>query len=99
VRTLLLAASLAAAALLSACQLEDPLAWGTVVSAEELAYAEDEANLPRYYEHPLAPDAGWEILVHLDDGAPVTVMHNGTRRYAPGERVRLLIDERGALLL
>jgi hypothetical protein len=90
---------LAAAAFLSACQLEDPLAWGTIVSAEEVLHAEDEVNLPRYYEHPLAPDAGWEIVVQLDDGAPVTLMHNGTRRYEPGERVRLLIDGAGALLL
>lgn len=69
------------------------------MSAEEVLYAEDEANPSRYYEHPLAPDAGWEIVVQLDEGAPVTVMHNGTRRYEPGERVRVLIDEAGALLL
>jgi hypothetical protein len=99
VRIVVFAASLAAAALLGACQLEDPIAWGTVVSAEELVYSEDEVNLPRYYEHPLAPEAGWEIVVQRDDGAPVTLMHNGTRRYEPGERVRLLVDEAGTLLL
>jgi hypothetical protein len=99
VRILLLAASLAAAALVGACQLEEPIAWGTVVSAEELVYGEDEVNLPKYYEHPLAPEADWEIVVQLDDGAAVTLMHNGTRRYEPGERVRLLIDEAGTLLL
>ena len=98
-RTLLLAAGLAAAALLGACQLEDPITWGTIVSAEEQPYVEDDGNAFRYYEHPLAPDAGWEIVVQLDDGAPVTVLHNGTRRYEPGERVRLLVDDNGALLL
>jgi hypothetical protein len=37
--------------------------------------------------------------VELEDGSQVTTLHTGARRYAPGERVRVLIDADGALLL
>jgi outer membrane lipoprotein SlyB len=45
------------------------------------------------------PEVAWQVEVRLDDGAAVTVIHNGPRRYEPGERVRLLVDPDGALLL
>jgi len=44
-------------------------------------------------------EVGWRVEVRLDDGKAVTVTHAGTRRYEPGERVRLLLDAQGALLL
>lgn len=98
-RAILIAAILAAAASLAACQIEDAAAWGTVVSVQDAERGEHFEDLAKYDDHPLVPEVGWEIVVQLDDGAAVTVMHNGTRRYEPGERVRLLVDDDGALLL
>jgi len=45
------------------------------------------------------PEVAWKVEVQLDDGSHVTAIQTGARRYAPGERVRLLIDADGALLL
>ena len=75
---------------------------GTVVSvmeaerSEGLHYLEESA---KHYEDPLVPEVAWQVEVRLDDGPAVTVIHNGPRRYEPGERVRLLVDPGGALLL
>jgi hypothetical protein len=95
---------LAAAASLAGCGLEeaagdDSLAWGTVLSVQDAEQAETPEALAKHDDHPLVPEVGWEIVVQPDDGAAVTLMHNGTRRYEPGERVRLLVDDDGALLL
>ncbi|MGH8569890.1 MAG: hypothetical protein ACREXU_18265 [Gammaproteobacteria bacterium] len=104
-RSLLLAVILAAAASLAACGLgeavgdDTPLARGTVLSVHDADRSEEPEEPARYDDHPLVPEVGWEIVVQLDDGAAVTVMHKGERRYEPGERVRLFIDEDGALLL
>jgi outer membrane lipoprotein SlyB len=95
---------LAAAASLAACGLEgavgdDTFAWGTVLTIQDADRGEESEEAAKHDDHPLVPEVGWEIVVQLDDGAAVTLMHNGTRRYEPGERVRLLIDDDGALLL
>ena len=88
---------IAAALVLAGCQLDEPTLGGTVLSAVQ-AEGFEPAESPKYYEHPLAPEA-WDVEVQLDDGSTVVVTHNGSRRYAPGERVRLLVDPRGELLL
>jgi hypothetical protein len=95
---------LAATASLAACGLEEAVgddspAWGTVVSVGDAQGAENPEELAKHDDHPLVPEVGWEIVVQLDDGTAATVMHNGTRRYEPGERVRLFVDDDGALLL
>jgi hypothetical protein len=100
----MVALCLAAAASLAACGLEDAVgddspAWGTVLSVQDAQGGEHLEELAKYDDHPLVPEVGWEIVVQLDDGAEVTVMHNGTRRYEPGERVPLFVDDDGALLL
>ena len=94
-RALLIGALLA----LGGCQLDEPIAWGTVVSVQEKEVFENRDDLGKHYEHPLVPEVAWKLEVRLDDGAAVTVTHNGSRRYAPGERVRLLKAEEGVLLL
>jgi outer membrane lipoprotein SlyB len=94
----LLAAAGFAAALLTGCELDEPTLGGTVISVVEAERGEGFDD-PKRYDDPLVPEAGWRIGVRLDDGADVTVTHNGTRRYAPGERVRLLLDDHGELLL
>jgi predicted small secreted protein len=103
-KRLILALSLAAAASLAACGLEgavgdDSPTGGTVLSVQDADGGERLEDLAKYDDHPLVPEVGWEIVVQLDDGPEVTVMHNGTRRYEPGERVPLFVDEEGALLL
>ena len=103
-RATLIALIVAAAASLAGCGLDeavgdDSFAWGTVLSIQDADHAQEPEELAKHDDHPLVPDAGWEIVVQMDDGAAVTVTHNGTRRYAPGERVRLLVDEAGELLL
>lgn len=84
---------------IAGCQVDEPLLGGTVVSVMALERDEEPENPAKYYEDPLVPEVAWKVEVQLDDGAAVTVIHNGTRRYEPGERVRLLPDSDGALLL
>ena len=59
----------------------------------------DDSVDPRGYDDPpIVPEVAWKVEVRLDDGSEVTVTTHG-RRYEPGERVRLLEDEHGELLL
>jgi hypothetical protein len=95
VRALLLTALLA----LAACQLQEPTLRGTVLSVEELERVEQVELDWRHYDDPLLPEVAWQVEVRLDDGSAVTLTHAGTRRYEPGARVRLLVDEQGELLL
>jgi hypothetical protein len=91
VRALLIAALLA----MGGCELDEPIAWGTVVSVQEKAVIENVDDSGKYYEHPLVPEVAWKVEVRLDDGA--TIVQNTSRRYAPGERVPLLIPLSHAL--
>ena len=72
---------------------------GTVLHVEEVERVEQAELDWRHYEDPLVPEVGWRVEVRLDDGSTVTLTHAGTRRYEPGERVRLLVDSQGELLL
>jgi outer membrane lipoprotein SlyB len=94
----ILAASILAL-VLAGCDLDEPTLGGTVVSVMEAYPAEEREESPRYYEPPLVPEVAWKVEVQLDDGSEVTVTTHGPRRYEPGERVRLLVDDRGELLL
>ena len=97
-KAFLVAALLAAAASLAGCEIDEAAAWGTVMSVQDAAQEEDSADRIRYDDHPLVPEVGWKIVVQPDDGTPVTVIRHG-RRYEPGERVRLFMDDEGTLLL
>jgi TOBE domain len=103
VRALLFAALLFAAILaLAGCQIDEPTVGGTVLAVVEAERGEERDYLEpsaKYYDDPLVPEVAWKVEVRLDDGSEVTVIQNGPRRYDPGERVRLLIDADGALLL
>jgi hypothetical protein len=94
-RALLVAAIIA----LAGCQLDEPTVGGTVVAVVEAERGEELADSSRYYEPPLVPEVAWKVEVRLDDGSAVTVTTHGPRRYEPGERVRLLKDPEGELLL
>lgn len=90
-RALLIGALLA----LGGCQLDDPIAWGTVVSVQEKEVIDNLEDSGRHYEHPLIPEIAWKVEVRLDDGATIT--QDSPRRYEPGERVRVLIPVSHAL--
>jgi hypothetical protein len=89
----------AALIVLAGCQVEQPLLGGTVLDVTEIDLGLEPKDPAKYYEDPLVPEVAWQVEVQLDDGSAVTVPHNGTRRYEPGERVRLLVREDGRLLL
>lgn len=95
-RAILVAALLA----LAGCHYEDPTLGGTVISAVEAVHPPEERDpSPKYYEPPLVPEVAWKVEVQLDNGNAVTVTTKKPRRYEPGERVRLLVDPDGELLL
>ena len=99
-RNVLLATFLALA--LAGCQLDEPTLGGTIVSVVETERGEDFSTREesgKHYDDLLVPEVAWKVDVRLDNGAEVTVIQNGPRRYAPGERVHLLQQEDGALLL
>lgn len=91
---------LAAALLAAGCQVQEPTAPGTVVDVREAHTASLPEELLKFDDDNLRfPEVAWKVEVQLDDGSHVTAITTGARRYAPGERVRLLIDADGALLL
>ena len=93
----LLAAALFA---LAGCQIQEPTVAGTVVSVVAIERSDTDADEPwKYYEDPLVPEVAWQVEVRLEDGSAVTLTHAGPRRYEAGERVRVLRDQDGALLL
>src|SRR5262245_17121074 len=97
-RAILVALTLLAAG----CQLDEPTIGGTIVSVVEAERADDlrrPEESEKRYEDPLVPEVAWKLEVQLDNGGTTTVTHQGLRRYAPGERVRLLINQETPLLL
>ena len=78
--------------------VDDGIAWGRVLSVAELP-GDELHELALSYDHILVPEIAWEVVVRLDGGEAVTVTHSGMRRVEPGERVRVLFDDDGVLLL
>lgn len=91
--------ALIAALALAGCQAEKPLVGGVVLNVKEIDLGLETRDPAKRYEDPLFPEVGWQVEVQLDDGSAVSVPHTGARRYEPGERVRLLRQEDGELLL
>jgi outer membrane lipoprotein SlyB len=90
---------LASALALAGCQVQEPTATGTVLRVQEAKQALPEELLKFDDDNIRVPEVAWQVEVQLDDGSQVTTLQSGSRRYAPGERVRLLVDADGALLL
>jgi len=97
-KRLILALSLAATAL-AGCQVEPATLPATVLSVQETPQALPEDLLKFDDDNLRLPEVAWKVEVQLDDGSHLTAITSGARRYMPGERVRLLIDADGALLL
>jgi len=94
-----LLSAFAVALFLAGCQVEPATAPGTVVSVEEEKQVLSEDLLQFDHDNLRVPEVAWKVEVQLDDGSHVTAVRTGARRYVPGERVRLVIDADGALLL
>ena len=83
---------------MSACSPEDFTTWATVTSVRELEVPEPDQH--RLYDDDLrVPPPHYQVDLRLEDGKTVSLEHNGERRYAPGERIKVLRDRTGALLL
>ena len=94
-----LLSALALALALAGCQVEPGTTPGTILSVQEAHQVLPEELLKFDDDHLALPEVAWRVEVELDDGSHVSAIHTGARRYMPGERVRLLIDPDGALLL
>lgn len=84
---------------LAACQAEPTTLAGTVLSVEETKQALPEDLLKFDDDNIRVPEVAWKVEVELKDGSRVTATYTGERRFAPGDRVRVLVEEDGALLL
>jgi outer membrane lipoprotein SlyB len=89
----------AIALFLAGCQVEPATLTGTVLSVEETRQHLPEDLLKFDDDSLRLPEVAWKVEVQLDDGSQVTAVRSGARRYVPGERVRLMIDTDGTLLL
>ena len=98
----LLALLAATASVLAACQADEATIGGTVVAISEVQRSDDLdlralEESAKVYEDPLVPEVAWKVDVRLDNGEEVTVLRS--KRYEPGDRVRLLKDADGPLPL
>jgi hypothetical protein len=70
-------------------------AHGIVESVREVPLAEP-VRFPGVFELAYKPTTADEVLVRLDDGQAIRVMHTGTRIFVAGQRVRVVPDLGGA---
>ena len=96
-KAILLAVTLAL--FVAGCQPSEQTVGATVLGVSEIETGEVHDDSGKHDEPLLVPEVAWQVDVRLDDGNIATVIHQGSRRYAPGERVRLLVGDEGALLL
>ena len=47
------------------------------------------------FEHSVEPEAPAGLLIRLDSGTGVTLVHYGPERFRPGQRVQLVRDREG----
>lgn len=68
----------------------DGAAYGIVESVREVRLERNPAGLADVFEHAVNPETRDELIVRLHDGRTVTVLRDGSQRFAPGQRVRVL---------
>lgn len=98
-RALRIAALVAAGFLAAGCDTDDFTIGATVIAVQEIDDGKEPEELTRRDEDLRIPEAGWHIELRLDDGEQVSLERNGGRRYQPGERVHVLKNDEGDLLL
>jgi outer membrane lipoprotein SlyB len=67
---------------------------GIVESVREVQLA-DSVGFPGVFEHAFKLPTADEVLVRLDDGRAIEVVHTGTRTFEAGERVQVVPDPKG----
>jgi hypothetical protein len=67
---------------------------GIVESVREVRLAEP-FGFAGVFELALKPPTADELLVRLDDGQVITIVHTGTLMFEAGQRVRVVPDTRG----
>lgn len=67
---------------------------GIVESVREVQLAEP-FGFQGVFELALKPRTADELLVRLDDGQVITVVHTGSRMFEAGQHVRVVPDPRG----
>jgi hypothetical protein len=67
---------------------------GIVESVREVQLAEP-SGFAGVFELALKPSTADELLVRLDDGQLIRVLHTGTRIFEAGERVHVVADPQG----
>ena len=87
---LLAAAQFAAAAPYAPNEYDFSDLCGTVEAVREVSIRREPAELAGVLEHAVQPETGEALVVRLDNGRLIIVMQEGTQRFHPGERVRLL---------
>jgi hypothetical protein len=93
IRSVVIAALLAATG--SGIGYADPgPARGIVESVREIELA-DSFGLPGVFEHALKLPTADEVLVRLDDGRAIEVVHTGTRTFEAGQHVHVVPDPKG----
>lgn len=55
----------------------------------------DEPVNADVFEHSVAPEAAAGLLIRLDSGTGVTLVHYGPEHFRPGQRVQLVKDREG----
>ena len=67
---------------------------GIVESVHEVQLA-DPFGFPGVFEHAFKPPTADELLVRLDDGRAISVLHTGMRIFEAGQRVQVVPDPQG----
>jgi hypothetical protein len=65
---------------------------GIVESVRQVPIA---APLQDVFEHAVKPETAHELVIRIDDGRAVVLRQDETRRFSPGQRVRLVSSTGG----
>lgn len=68
---------------------------GTVEAVREVQIADPLRDV---FEHAVNPDMAQELLIRTDDGRAIVLRRADMRRFAPGQRVRVLSGSTEVLL-
>ena len=55
----------------------------------------DEPVSADVFEHSIEPETSADLLIRLDSGTGVTLVHYGPEHFRPGQRVQLVKDREG----
>ena len=95
IRLLVIAALLAATGSGIGHAEHSPLPRGIVESVREVPLA-DPFGFPSTFELAFKPPTADEVLVRLDDGQAIEVLHTGISIFEAGQRVHVVPDPKGA---